>query len=425
MSIPYSLERSVDRIEECKYLINLLSDIQKKEFPPIRRVLHVCGKSRRGKSWLLNLYKDILTPDHHHLLPQKYLDLIPKENKLYSLPVYLALDKLINLDGASITKEVENEFSRNMLRQIAVAVGMSSLDEKWSPNIWTEHLVAKMQGMDNNTITVFLFDEVSWLPNELVSKLEDHVLAPLLYINNVVFVITGRQKITGWKEFPLRPEQGSDNVIELPSFNLETTREQIENRRPEASPLHAQVFGLSGGSPGNNDDILNVAKGLPLAIDELEAIKICNDDVWIAVRNKFKDKEELGVHALEALCVLHDFDKEYEVPILFSSHPELAGDWDTRSANLLLVDLMDINIGPGRLMDWDRVKSAYAIEEQIRVNLEKELKIRGKDLWKTLHCAAMKMYSGWAKDYYSDIFAAKSDYHKTRLAEAGFDPGNC
>jgi hypothetical protein len=77
-------------------------------------------------------------------------------------------------------------------------------------------------------------------------------------------------------------------------------------------------------------------------------------------------------------------------------------------------------------VDWDREKSALAVEEQTRFSLEKELEIRDMNLWKALHCTAMKMYAEWAKEYGSDsIFANKSEYHKVQLMNAGIDPETC
>ena len=429
MPVPYSLEGSIDRIEECKYLIGLLSDIQKLVIPPYRRVLHVYGKSRGGKSWLLNLYNDILSTGRQHLLPAKYKELLPKDNNLRFRPVFVSLDKLVDFTGVLITEVDETEFTKSVLKQIAKAMGIDMFDTSWSVTFWTDQLVKNIRGLENGALAVFLFDEVSSLPEVLVNRLEDHVLAPLLYKNNVVFVIGGRYKVTSWKDFQLRPDK-VDNVLELTNFDFDTTCEQIENRKPTAKHLEKIIFGLGRGSPGNNDDILDTAKGMPLVIDELEAIKICNSDVWMSVGKKFEQTNDFdvskGISALEALCVLQDFDKDYEVPVLFSVHADLQDIRDNLSVKKLLGILSDINIGPGRLMDWDRGKSAYAIEEQIRINLEQELKIRDQDLWRTLHCTAMNMYTKWATEYPdTDIFTNKSEYHKSQLAAAGLDPDDC
>jgi hypothetical protein len=275
---------------------------------------------------------------------------------------------------------------------------------------------------------VFLMDEVNILSSEQIEALEDYFLFPFINLPNTVLILTGRHAISGWKDFSLRPTANT-NVIELFGFDFYDTQKQIEMLNPHANNLAPKVFEISGGSPGNNKTILNQAGGNPLQINELDALRACNQELYDAIKvvdhGLHQDIAVELLPALEALCVLQDFYKEYEMPMMLAAHTGLHGVWDVRRSATLLSILSGIQVGPGRLVDWDKGKSAYAIEEQIRLNLEQELKIRDKDLWKTLHCTAMKMYSTWAKDYDSDIFGAKSEHHRTQLAAAGFDPDNC
>ena len=111
---------------------------------------------------------------------------------------------------------------------------------------------------------------------------------------------------------------------------------------------------------------------------------------------------------------------------MLSVHPVLVGSWTVQRCVDVWNILSVIQIGPGKLIAWSMEKNALAMEEQTRFNLEKELKIQDVDLWKTLHCTAMKMYSGWADQYGLDsIFADKAEYHKAQLIKAGIDPEAC
>ena len=246
--------------------------------------------------------------------------------------------------------------------------------------------------------------------------------------------------ISGLKDFDLRPKnelrkkfdvselKENANVVELLRFDIENTKKQLEaSKKTQDMKFAARMQKITGGSPGNNRKIIDKITSDPPQLDELDAIHACNEELYAEFK---KAGQKLSptlaaqlLPALEALSVLQDFDKEYEAPILLAAHTGLSGLWDLKRSSELLNDLCNIYIGPGLLVDWNG--DAYAIEDQVRFNLEQELKIGNPILWKKLHCTAMKMYADWAKKYSSDIFETKSEYHRTTLRDAGFDPETC
>ena len=409
--VNFDIQQFVDREVELGILMGLADSLrQKNDMRSDERVLHIVGKSNIGKSTLLQryYYQLVLNPDLY--LPmlidmQQFVELSLEE---FSLTIMRFIDEKVSQE-LSITPLYLSESS------------ITSRD-------YSEWLTINIKKIQRSKIIVFLFDEVSMLSNSQVESLEDNFLIRWLHNPNIVFILTGRNAVTGWKDFALRPTQ-KKNVIELLGFNFEYTERQIQRLDSRAGHLASKIHELSGGSPGNNKNVVRRIVDDSLQIVEIDAIRACNQELYEAVSVYIKNlPENLAIEilpALESLCVLQDFDKEYEAPIMFATHKNLNGVWDVKRSASVFTLLTNIQIGPGRLVDWDMVKSAYAVEEQTRFNLEQELKLRDRQLWKTLHCSAMNMYQKWAHEYGSDIFQEKANYHKSRLQQAGFDPENC
>jgi hypothetical protein len=405
-----NLVHFVNRENELDFLIDKIS------FPidqinginPDERVVHLVGKFAVGKSLLLCKY-------HNRILD--------REN---TLSIILSLDDYSNLSGENFIFRVLNF----LYTRIASLLGNQLLNTaRMSTQEIANTVLLGLGNLQRRNNVALLVDEVSVLSPDQVELLEDYFLAGCLKLPRIVLILTGRNAVSGWKDFSLRPT-ARNNIIELFGFNLDNTQEQIEMLNPQAIDLAPKIHEISGGSPGINKIILTQASdGNPTQFNELEALHACNQELYDAVADFGRalppDIAAELLPALEALCVLQDFDKEYEMPVLLRTHASLGGVWDAKRSASLLNILSRIQVGPGRLVDWDKGKSAYAMEEQIRDTLEKELKIRDKDLWRTLHCTAMKTYAQWAKDYDSDIFASKLAHHRTQLVAAGFDPDHC
>ncbi len=396
MVLPYLHELFVDRDDILDFLLDLIDKINNNTVQPNKRVVHIFGHSKKGKTWLLKEFKQRV---------------ISQKNK--SIPILISFEGFV----FSNNNDTTDSFSRDVLTRIANEVGFPAITEDLPLQSFSQDLSRYIEKVKKEEVIVFIFDEVSLLTDDFVYMLEDHVLAPMLYLQNSMFIIAGRKKVSGFKDFNLRPDRDGDNIIELPGFLFEHTHDQIQKRNPSAVHLDEKIFEFTEGSPGKVDIILNQAVGgYPLELYELKAAQVCNGDLIETIRivsEKLPRALALELMpALEALCILQDFDKEYEAPVLFAAHKNLNGNWDVKRSTTLFSILTNIQIGPGKLIDWDLQRSAHVIEGQTRTNLEQELKLRDKELWETLHCAAMKMYQAWATDYASSIFEVKAEYHK-------------
>lgn len=377
--------------------------------PDYQRVIHLVGKSNIGKTFLLCNY-------------DKYL----KDKKIQRIG--LSFVDFLDFTGSKFITQVLNalydQIEPYLVGQLENRLGMDV-------NALSELFVKELKHLEKKSKVVFLLDEVNMLSDDQVYSLEDRLLYPILKLPNIIVVLAGRHLVTGWKDFALRPYQEGDreNVLELSGFNFEYSQKQIQTINPNASDFVGEIHKISGGSPGNNKKIVEQL-GDPPQFDELNAIRACNREFFTALDSTKQGLPQSTANellsALQALCVLQDFDKEYEMPVMLSAHPTLNDSWAVQRCADLINILSKVQVGPGRLVDWDMEKNALALEEQTRFNLEKELKIRDVDLWKTLHCTAMKMYSGWADQYGLDsIFADKAEYHKAQLIKAGIDPETC
>jgi hypothetical protein len=417
MNLPYSAELFIDREEEIALLLNTASSLTKGKLDPNQRILYLIGRSHIGKSWLL----------------QKYCDVLSRDSNIFS-PIYVGLENYASLTSDDFLMgllKIIDEIVSSELDMDSPFLNSTSTAENYSKEDYSRWVSRGVEQLQREKTVVLLLDEVGMLSRDQMMILEDKLLVPIIYLPKVVLVLTGRSAVTGWKDFALRPRRDF-NYRELSSFNYEKTELQIAREKPAFKPLVKKIFDMSGGSPGNNKRILDQILDDSLQINELDAIRACNQELYDSVSEANNGlPENLSVEllpALEALCVLQDFDKEYEMPELLAAHKNVGGVWDVKRSAALFSILANIQIGPGKLIDWDSGKSAYAIEEQTRANLERELELRDKDLWTTLHCTAMNMYAQWAKDfeeYDSEVFRIKAEYHRTRLEQAGFDPTGC
>lgn len=402
----------VDREDELSKLVKMVSfSINEEVKPPdFQRVKHLVGKSNVGKSSLLCKFhnNDIGLENFHS--------------------IFLSFKDYYQIVG--------EEFIVNVLDTLCAAVDrllerqhINRLGKK--PNELTFELSATLEVLKRRGVVAFLLDEVNMLSPDQTTLLEDYFLSQTLPLKDIVVVLAGRHLVTGWKDFALRPYQEGDreNVLELSGFNFEYSQKQIQTINPNASDFVGEIHKISGGSPGNNKKIVEQL-GDPPHFDELNAIRACNQEFFTALdRTKQGLPQSIAnelLPALQALCVLQDFDKEYEMPMMLSAHPTLNAPWTVQSCADLINILSKVQVGPGKLVNWDMEKNALAMEEQTRFNLEKELRIQDVNLWKTLHCTAMKMYSEWAVQYGMDsIYADKAEYHKRIMHDAGINPETC
>jgi nucleoside-triphosphatase THEP1 len=410
MVLTYHSDRFIDREAEIQHILDIINSVSEKTLEPHKRVLHIKGRSGIGKSWLLKECNTRLSQD-------------PR-----ILSIYLTFDEFIN----QTTKEA---FIATVLGflvgQILTALSIKSpFVSEGGVNLleYSRWIYESIRQVQQSKIIVFLIDEISLPPFDYIEVLED-LLATIIYEPNIVIILAGRSSVTTWKDFSLRPFQ-QENVMELEYFDLEKTIQQLQKHKPGSEHLAEKIIVLSDGSPGNNDIILNYVTGEPLEIkDELKAVQACNDELRKAIQAAIANLKSSGNFpftsddlrfSLDALCVLQDFDRDDEAPMLLKAHPRFRNATQTQM-NSLLELLNTIKIGPGGLIYWDRASQCYAIERQTRRNLERELKLRDVELWKTLHCTAIQMYQDWADEFDLPTYQNKADYHREQLILGGID----
>jgi len=401
----------VDRepeIARLKQIVSFSLDQKEEEKPrDYQRVLHLVGKSNVGKACLLRNYDN-------------YLD------KQKVISISLSFENFNHLSDERFIIDVLNFLNEKIAPFLGYQPGNKpEMNASGLSNILTKELIH----LQKKSVVAFLLDEVSMLSEGKVEMLEDSFLSNILPLSNVVVVLAGRHVVTKWKEIALRPTKGK-NIVELLGFGFEYTQEQILAMDSRVIDLNVAIHEISGGSPGNHRKIVAQLNGDPSRFSPSDAIHVCNQEMHDALVDASRELPENSARellpALEALCVLKDFILEDEMPVMLAAYPALVGSWTVQRCADLLRTLSKIKIGPGRLVDWDMEKNAQAMEEQTRFNLEKELKIRDIDLWKVMHCTAMNIYDGWAKEYGTDtIFADKFNYHKSQLEYAGFNPSDC
>ncbi len=425
MKLPYSHELFVDREEELKVILDIVASLlAAKRLDAKERVIHVAGQTNIGKSWLLRECNYRLDKDTRNLSLYVGLEHFAMRSTAQEF-MKGVLDYVDN--KVSNTLNVNSPYTRD-------SNGSILTDENLiRRSYWVTSIIEQVQ---REKVVVLLFDEIHLLSGEraeLLESLEDYLLAGILNMPNSVCVLAGRFPVAGWKDFNLRPQrltfhEKQSNTMNLSGFDLEKTREQLQNRKSNAKHLAEKILELGNGSPGNNDTLLQQASGNPLEIkDDLIAIRACNQELVEIIKNLNLTKELAWDwwSALEALCVVQDFDEDEEVPVLFEAHTKLQGKLGRGQADRLFDALLDLNIGPARLINRDLTTGAYVIDELMSGNIERELMLRDLQLWQALQCAAMNMYQKWADEYDSDIFEEKAKYHRERLSHAGFQAADC
>ena len=76
---------------------------------------------------------------------------------------------------------------------------------------------------------------------------------------------------------------------------------------------------------------------------------------------------------------------------------------------------------------WDDKSGGYKLDDTIANLLEEYLKHNEKETWQRLHCAAYRLYKGWAEQYPAtkDTSLEEADYHQEQLEEADFSIDQC
>ena len=340
-------------------------------------------------------------------------------------PVFISLKDFKDYSGNRFAIEILSK----LYHSISIAYGLpqdQTLDANTPADFnlkVVDELLSKTPG---DQPVILLFDEVSMLSTAQLKLFEDYFLKTCINLPKVLVVLAGRYQVTTWKNFDLRPRQSLINnddstVRELKGFEPNNSEKQISSLEEKAIVFTSKIHSVSGGSPGYNRRIVEQLIRNNFQFDELAALQACNEELYAAVQAAGNDlppeqAREL-LPALEALCVLLDFDKDYEAPLLLAAHEGLQGEWTAKRSSELLQNLSRIHVGAGKLVDWNG-QDAYVVEEEARRTFEMELKLRNRALWTKLHTTAKEMYDEWVRKFPpGEVFVGKSNYHSGRLSE--------
>lgn len=384
----------INRDKEISFVMDRVSDLGKgKPFAPNERIIHFVGPSGIGKSFLLErFYKEL--GGRVNCVP-----LLIRLGTLKGGKSGFAVQLLIaTYEAFCAYKSIKPEiYSGRTLVQFAKHV----------------HQTINISGKDQ--VIVLFLDDINIPSNKDMREIEEYFLENFLHGNNRSFLITaGRSYPSVFNDFALRPN--SSNILPLSAFDEEKTRRQIELLKPGAGKLAKILLKLGSGVPGNTVKLAELIIGDPLGIpNEMQAIQSLLDVI------KKNNKIEAQFYPmLEAISILQGFFPEDVTP-LFQNHPQLEVGWDERRVKEVFLELSRIKVGPGGLVDWDRDKKHWAMDESTRDLFEKELQMRDPELWKKLHCTALGMYQKWGENYNSDLYRNKSTYHKQRLQSVGLN----
>lgn len=382
----------IDRQEELGLIMNRVSDLANGiPFAPKERIFHFIGPSGIGKSFLLErFYKELLS-------------------KSDCIPLLVRLDALKG-GKSGFTSDLLISIYEAFCRQKNITPGIF-----WGQTLlkFAIHVQSTINVKDH--ITALLLDGVNVLSQRDVREIEEYLLVRFIHDNNRTIIITaGRTRPPMFNDFALRPNSFNTNLLHV--FDEEKTSKQMESLRRGSGVLAEKVVRLGGGVPGNTVKLVKHVIGDPPDLpNELRAVQSLVNE--IKKKNKI---EERFYPMLEVISILQGFFPEDVVP-LFQKHPQLGVGWDEGRVKDVFLELNRIQVGPGGLVDWNREKKYWAMDENTRDLFEMELQMRTPELWKKLHCAACEMYQEWGKRYNSDTYRKKSNYHQERLQAVGLN----
>lgn len=387
-------DKFVNREKELSLVEDKVSRLVKgNPLAPHERVIHFVGPSGIGKSCLLEKIYAILNKEPMCIPVLISLEKIgSKREKLvgeFLVNVYQEFCRYQNLSVNTILKEPVGALSK-YAAMVTRAINLSAA----------------------NNVPVLLLDEISFLERKELQNIEEFLLAGLLQKNSRFMLITAGRLPAGLIEFSLYPS--SANTFILSAFDEKITSVQLEKLKPGSKALANKVFSLGGGIPGNSRKLADLIVGAPLHIpNELQAIQSLLMDVK-------SDVDERFYPIIEAICILPVFMPDDTAPLL-ENHPAFAEQWNDTKVREAFTGLNQVRLGPGGLINWDRAKKSWVMDEPTRALFERELQMRDTELWRKLHCTAYQIFMQWGEEYDSQLYRDKAAYHQQRLQSAGFN----
>ena len=432
----------------------------------IRRVLVFEGERGVGKSWLLK---------HMHWLAVQQTGVasfLVRFDPQYDVTLRVTANKpaaevtiACKLNSFTARPEQLDDHSKHQLKElltnIAAYLHKEGLITEKLPTVLTldetSFTLARLlrSGLQNrNRVFVLLIDSAYEADWPFIAGLEDYVLAPLVAIDQVAVVLSGRGRPFPWINSLLRiePEQDSLQLWREPDpqkanaagerqrlFDLlcQLIRKQI-GKHPFWDPDGVGVGTFPDRSVQQErlEQIWNLAQGQPLltvrlayntdaggdkavqpTLDQGTLDEFAEEEIFTLVAT---DEREKVRRYLEALCVL-DFFRETEAERVIGKYFELqCYDEIIASGREILARLQRIY-----LVRWDRHEAQFFVDNTVRITLSNWMFLARNDDWRKLHEEAQRMYESWAKEYpkHQEYYQKRAQVHARTLERSSHNNG--
>ena len=452
----YQPDLFLNRQEEIAQFNQLLEQTRR-DRAGIKRVLAFQGERGIGKSWLLQ---------HLHHLAQAQSDIAsvlirfaPKPG--IEEPVFL-VDKKPNectiecaLNPFTETSETPDKPHRTLIRNLLEwLLGYLVTKGLYSTKPTLDHsedelsyLIVRQLSSNlkpQKYVLLLLVDSVYEADWRIVKWLEEYVLAPLIALDRVVIVLSGRGQPYPWTNSLLRIEpvpgvlqrweesQEKAIIDQRREWLRDLVQKQVQEHPfwtlPESEPTDQPH--ISSDQEARLNHIWRIAQGHPWLTVLLASNKKNDDQSDAAILNRFVEEVLLSSlpeehrdtlrRYLEAVCVLEYF-RETEMEQMIKGYLPGTGtppESEQHSVRVILRDLQR-----SYLVRWDRQKYQYFVDDTMRITLSGWLLLTAPERWSALHAEAQKMYEEWAETYpvHGDHYRQRAAFHVQALTKAKLD----
>ena len=395
----------VARTKEVETVLAKAKDIiasHAQQSPVTGRTIVFMGQRNLGKTWLLEKLAEELAGLDVYILK---LDM-----EAYCHPEQMP-DKCAK-KPIEVVKELIDASAAALHLQHPVMPVQEAKEITGKSKVFIEAVQTKLKDKP----LVILLDSVFEADWDFLGKLEDYFLGPLAIEPYVLLVLTGRGRAYPWKTPELRLRASFYN---LSPFDLDETKKQLQklaelDGKPSLPQKSEEIYHLSNGSPGAAYFLAQSPDDPVAGIDQA-----INDILAVA-----GEKTPTLRKVLSALAPLGTFDEERILVMLPKAYPEDPAYQQLAYRQAREIREMIVDYAFAR---WDDASGGYKLDPTVANLLEQYLIRQKKETWQRLHCAAYRLYTGWAEQYPAtkDSSQDEANYHQQKLEEAGFSIEKC